>query len=77
MLGEVVELGFEVAADAPVKTADVIGFIEGFKAVSDLFCVVDGRFEGGNATLLKGKVGLAQVIQKLVGASGASAQTSL
>ncbi|HEY4730264.1 MAG TPA: NmrA family NAD(P)-binding protein [Myxococcales bacterium] len=35
------------------------------------------RFEGGNATLLKGKVGLAQVIQKLVGASGALDQTSL
>ena len=35
------------------------------------------RFEGGKATLLKGKVGLAQVIQKLVGASGALDQTSL
>ena len=35
------------------------------------------RFAGGNATLLKGKVSLAQVIQKLVGASGALAQTPL
>jgi hypothetical protein len=35
------------------------------------------KFAGGNATLLKGKVSLAQFIQKLVGASGALAQTSL
>lgn len=49
MLGEVVEFGFDVADGAPVKTADVIGYIEGFKAVSDLFCVVDGTFEGTNA----------------------------
>ena len=48
MLGEVVELGFEVAAGASVKTADVVGWIEGFKAVSDLYCVADGTFEGGN-----------------------------
>ena len=49
MLGEIVEFGFDVKAGAPVKTSDVIGFIEGFKAVSDLFCVVDGTFEGANA----------------------------
>ncbi len=35
------------------------------------------KFEGGSATLLKGKVSLAEVIQKLVGASGALDQTSL
>jgi len=35
------------------------------------------KFQGGSATLLKGKVSLAEVIRKLVGASGASDQTSL
>ena len=49
MLGEVVEFGFDVPDGAPVKTADVIGFIEGFKAVSELFCVADGTFAGANA----------------------------
>lgn len=48
MLGEVVEFGFDVAAGAPVKTAEVIGFIEGFKAVSELYCVIDGTFAGAN-----------------------------
>jgi glycine cleavage system H protein len=48
MLGEVVEFGFDVPEGAPVKTSDVIGYIEGFKAVSDLFCVADGVFEGAN-----------------------------
>jgi NAD(P)H dehydrogenase (quinone) len=35
------------------------------------------KFEGGSATLLKGKVSLAEVIQRLVGASGALDQNSL
>jgi len=35
------------------------------------------KFQGGSATLLKGRVSLPQVIQKLVGASGALDQTSL
>lgn len=48
MLGEIVELGFDVAPGAAVKVADVVGFIEGFKAVSDLFCVAEGTFVGGN-----------------------------
>lgn len=48
MLGEIVEFGFDVAPGAAVKVADVVGFIEGFKAVSDLFCVAEGTFLGGN-----------------------------
>lgn len=48
MLGEVVEFGFDVAEGAPVQVADVVGFIEGFKAVSELYCVVNGTFAGGN-----------------------------
>ena len=51
MLGEAVELGFEVKAGAPVAQGQVVGWIEGFKAVSDLYSPIDGRFEAGNPAL--------------------------
>jgi glycine cleavage system H protein len=49
MLGEIVEFDFEVRAGATVQVADVIGWIEGFKAVSDIYCVVRGEYLGPNA----------------------------
>ena len=51
MLGELVHLQFEASADAPIEPGDVLGSIEGFKAVSDLFAVGRGRFLGGNPAL--------------------------
>lgn len=51
MLGELVDHGFEVAESAPVQAGRVIGWIEGFKAISDVYCVADGRFGGGNPAL--------------------------
>jgi len=51
MLGEMVDYGFECAPDSPVQPGQAIGWIEGFKAVSDLFCVVDGRFGRANPEL--------------------------
>jgi len=45
MLGEVVEFDFEVKAGDEVAVAQVVGWIEGFKAVSDIFCVAQGTFE--------------------------------
>lgn len=51
MLGEMVDHGFEVEAGAPVTLGKIIGWVEGFKAISDLFCVVDGNFGGGNPVL--------------------------
>lgn len=53
MLGEVVEVQFDHAVGAPVEPGDILGSIEGFKAVSDLFCVGRGRFAGGNPQLLE------------------------
>ena len=38
-------------AGAPVKSGQIVGRIEGFKAISDIFCVVDGEFRGGNPAL--------------------------
>ena len=48
MLGEAVEVDFEVEPGAEVKIGDVIGWMEGFKAVTDLFAPMNGRFEGRN-----------------------------
>ena len=51
MLGEPVELDFEAALDAEIDTGQVVGWLEGFKAVTDLYSPMPGRFAGGNAAL--------------------------
>ncbi|MGA0039199.1 MAG: glycine cleavage system protein H [Pirellulales bacterium] len=51
MLGELVEMHLAVAPGQPVHTGLQLGSVEGFKAVSDLFCVADGRFVGTNPAL--------------------------
>jgi len=51
MLGEIVEHGFESKQGSAVKVGQVIGWVEGFKAISDLYCVGDGSFAGGNSAL--------------------------
>ena len=57
MLGEMVDHGFEAEPGASVACGQIIGWVEGFKAISDLFCVADGRFIGGNPAL-KEKIAL-------------------
>ena len=51
MLGEAVEAGFEVDPGAAIETGQAVGWIEGFKAVTDLYAPMAGRFEGGNPAL--------------------------
>jgi glycine cleavage system H protein len=51
MLGEVVESGFEVAPGSPVAVGQVIGWLEGFKASTDLYCALSGEFIQGNPLL--------------------------
>jgi glycine cleavage system H protein len=51
MLGEIVEQGFEVKPGDAVAIGQRIGWVEGFKALSDLYCVVSGSFEGLNPDL--------------------------
>jgi glycine cleavage system H protein len=51
MLGDVVEIGFDVAAGAGVEIGQSIGWFEGFKARSDLYAVAGGTFLGGNPVL--------------------------
>jgi len=51
MLGDLVDQSFEVEPGAAVKPGTVLGWIEGFKAISDIYGVVDGIFHGGNPSL--------------------------
>jgi glycine cleavage system H protein len=51
MLGEMVDYGFELESGAAVNSGQVIGWIEGFKAISDLVCIADGQFAGPNPAL--------------------------
>ena len=51
MLGEMVDHGFETVENSPVEPGQIVGWVEGFKAISDLFCVATGLFRGGNPAL--------------------------
>jgi len=51
MLGDLVEFGFDVKPGDPVQVGQAIGWVEGFKAVSDLYCVMAGEFSGSNPEL--------------------------
>jgi glycine cleavage system H protein len=51
MLGEMVDHGFEIEPGAAVECGQILGWVEGFKAISDLFCVVEGAFLGSNPAL--------------------------
>jgi glycine cleavage system H protein len=51
MLGDLVEHGFEVKPGDAVAVGQTVGWVEGFKAMTDLYCVADGAFAGGNPDL--------------------------
>lgn len=51
MLGDMVEYEFSVKAGAAVEVGQAIGWIEGFKAVSELYSVARGDFLGPNPAL--------------------------
>ena len=51
MLGDMVDHGFETEPGALVEPGQILGWIEGFKAISDLFCVGEGTFSGSNLLL--------------------------
>lgn len=54
MLGEPVDLDFEAQAGGDVAKGQVVGWLEGFKAVTDLYSPMNGRFLGANPGLDKG-----------------------
>lgn len=51
MLGELVELTLDIAPGDDIAAGQRLGTVEGFKAVSDLYGVAEGRFAGANAAL--------------------------
>ena len=57
MLGDLVDQAFDIPAGAAIKPGQILGWIEGFKAISDIYGVIDGVFQGGNPGL-KGKLEL-------------------
>jgi hypothetical protein len=50
-VGEMVDHGWEAAIGSFVTCGQVIGWLEGFKAITDIFCVVEGNFCGINVVL--------------------------
>ena len=53
MLGELVDHQFEKSGGDAVASGEIIGSVEGFKAISDLYSPMDGRFIEGNAALVQ------------------------
>ena len=51
MLGEIVEVRFEKQPGAALAGGDIVGSIEGFKAISDIYACVSGTFVSGNPVL--------------------------
>jgi glycine cleavage system H protein len=51
MLGDLVDQKFEVAEGAAIQPGQLLGWIEGFKAISDIYGIVEGAFLGGNPAL--------------------------
>src|SRR5687768_5903970 len=53
MLGELVEVQFDREKESAVQPGDILGSVEGFKAISDIYCVGKGRYIGPNPALSK------------------------
>lgn len=51
MLGDLVEHRFEIEPGAALRFGQRIGWVEGFKAVSELYAVVEGEFSRSNPEL--------------------------
>ena len=51
MLGEPVDLDFEVPIGEAVERGQVVGWMEGFKALTELYAPLAGTFAGGNPAL--------------------------
>lgn len=51
MLGDVVEFGFEAKPGQAVEFGRIVGWIEAFKAVTDLYSVIEGAFVQANPRL--------------------------
>lgn len=59
MLGDLVEYDFTVLNGDPVRLGQAIGSVEGFKAVTSIYCVAEGEFLGVGDEL-RGDITLAE-----------------
>ncbi len=53
MLGELVEFGFEIKKGESFKVGDILGWMEGFKAASDIYALINGEFLQENKELVE------------------------
>ena len=53
ILGTVVEVDFETRPGSPIEIGQVVGWLEGLKAATDVYAVISGRFEGVNPDLAR------------------------
>ena len=51
MLGDIVEYQFEATPENEIEVGQKIGWIEGFKALSEIYSAADGTFQGANPEL--------------------------
>ena len=51
MLGEIVDVQFQKGIGQALGSGEIIGSIEGFKAISDIYCVADGRLSAINPAI--------------------------
>ncbi len=51
MLGELVDCEWQMKLGDAVEPGKNVGWVEGFKAASDVYCVMNGSFVGGNPYL--------------------------
>jgi len=51
LLGEIVDYNFDTTPQRPVDPGQVLGWVEGFKAMSDVICAGRGVFAGDNPAL--------------------------
>ncbi len=51
MLGDIVEFEFKVTSGTVIEAGQVIGWTEGFKALSDVYSAATGEFLGVNPAL--------------------------
>lgn len=51
MLGDLVEFDFKVSPGAQIDVGQVLGWTEGFKAMSDIYSAASGEFLGPNPAL--------------------------
>jgi glycine cleavage system H protein len=51
LLGEIVDYNFETPPQTPVRPGQILGWVEGFKAISDIICIGQGLFVAANPAL--------------------------